>query len=273
MNTSLQNTESYRQVLAWLRGGDVTPDVQMEDRLLRLLNEAVIQCVVNSRDEIRRLCTAADRRERRMARQPSPLSIKAVMAQCGVEYRPGMFGSCSSPGYLPSDADDIGDLPEGDPVVTVHPVRYDSLDFAKALAHMALIEGRGLNMSQIQAILYIAYGVWMVHHDGRLFEEHPQAWQYGPVFPRVYSKMRKGVTDSQERYLKLKEDSPERLAFLERCFRRYAWTSACDLAAPHKSKGTPWHQTRKENPESQTARIPDSLVKEWFTERVNPELH
>ena len=42
---------------------------------------------------------------------------------------------------------------------------------------------------------------------------------------------------------------------------------------PHKSKGTPWSQTRKENPESQTARIPDSLVREWFTERVNPSHH
>jgi hypothetical protein len=45
------------------------------------------------------------------------------------------------------------------------------------------------------------------------------------------------------------------------------------LAAPHKSKGTPWSQTRKENPESQTARIPDSLVREWFAERVNPAHH
>lgn len=269
MNT-LQNNDSYRQVMAWLRSGDITPDTHMEEQFRMMITEIVMQCIVANRDEIRRQCTAADRRERRDRMQPSPLSIRAVMAQCGAEYDPEAFRAVSKPEDLPSEADYIGDLPEGNPEVTVQSVRYDSLSFAKALAHMAQMEGRGLNMSQIQAILYIAYGVWMVNHDDRLFDEHAQAWQYGPVFPRVYSKMKKGTADSQEQFLKLKEDSPERLSFLERCFRRYAWTSACDLAAPHKSKGTPWYQTRKDNPECQTARIPDSLVKEWFSDRVNP---
>jgi uncharacterized phage-associated protein len=190
-----------------------------------------------------------------------------------MEYDPNLFRTGGRPADPPSQTDDIGDLPEGHADAPVQTPKYDSLTFAKALVHMAQMEGWGLNMSQIQAILYIAYGVWMTGHDDRLFEEHPQAWQYGPVFPRVYSKLKKGMTDSQVQYLKLKEESPERLSFLERCFRRYARTSACDLAAPHKSKGTPWSQTRKENPESQTARIPDSLVREWFAERVNPAHH
>ena len=273
MTTTLQTPDSFRQVIAWLRGGDMTPDIQMEERFRQMINEIVMQCIMNNREEIIRIYNAADRKARRERMPSSPISIRAIMAECGMEYDPNLFRTGGRPADPPSQTDEIGDLPEGNTDAPVQTVRYDSLTFAKALVHMAQMEGRGLNMSQIQAILYIAYGVWMVTHEDRLFDEHPQAWQYGPVFPRVYSKLKKGMTDSQVQYLKLKEDSPERLSFLERCFRRYAWTSACDLAAPHKSKGTPWSQTRKENPESQTARIPDSLVRGWFTERVNPEHH
>lgn len=273
MTTTLQTPDSFRQVIAWLRGGDMTPDIQMEERLRQMIDEIVMQCIVNNREEIIRLCNAADRKARRERMPSSPISIRAIMAECGMEYDPNLFRTGGRPADPPSQTDDIGDLPEGNTDAPVQTVRYDSLTFAKALVHMAQMEDRGLNMSQIQAILYIAYGVWMTGHEDRLFEEHPQAWQYGPVFPRVYSKLKKGMTDSQVQYLKLKEESPERLSFLERCFRRYARTSACDLAAPHKSKGTPWSQTRKENPESQTARIQDSLVREWFAERVNPAHH
>ena len=270
MTTTLQTPDNYRQVMAWLRGGDVTPDIQMEEKFHMMINEIVMQCIVNNREENIRIYNAADRRARRERMPSSPISIKNIMAQFGAEYDPKLLKAEGKPADLPSQVDDIGDLPEDTPDEPVQPMKYDSLAFGKALVHMAQMEGRGLNMSQIQAILYIAYGVWMVNHEDRLFEEHPQAWQYGPVFPRVYSKMKKGMTDSQVQYLKLKEDSPERLAFLERCFRRYAWTSACDLAAPHKSKGTPWSQTRKENPDKQAVRIDDSLVADWFSQRISP---
>lgn len=258
----LLQTDSYRQVIAWLRGGDATPDPSMETKLYGVITALVMQCVVENRKEIQRLCTAEDRRERRLHRAPSPISIRSIMEQNGCEYDPDVFARSNTD----TISDDIGDLPEGNPVKQEY--THDSLTFAKALVHMAELEDKGLNMSQIQVMLYIAYGVWLAKNDDRLFEEHPQAWQYGPVFPRVYSKLRKGTEDTHEQYLKLKTDSPERFAFLERCFRRYAWTRASDLAAPHVSRGTPWSQTRATCPESPTARIEDDLIREWFLPRV-----
>lgn len=259
----LQQTDSYRQVMAWLRGGDVTPDPCMETKFYDMISALVMQCVVENRKEIQRLCTAEDRRERHLRRMPSPISIKTIMEQNGCEYDPAVFASKQAE----VEREDIGNLPEATP--TQREYVSDSLTFAKALVHMAQLEGRMLNISQIQVILYIAYGVWLAQNDDRLFEEHPQTWQYGPVFPRVYSKMKKGATDTQEQYLKLKNDSPARFAFLERCFRRYAWTRASDLSAPHVSRGTPWSHTRASNPESPTARIEDELIREWFLPRVS----
>ena len=66
----------------------------------------------------------------------------------------------------------------------------DSILLAKSLRHMAVIEGIELTQSQIQTILYIAYGVRLATKGERLTSEHPQMWQYGPVFPRAYNKLR-----------------------------------------------------------------------------------
>ena len=37
MVTTIQQTDTYRQVFAWLRGGDATPDPQMENDFLDLI--------------------------------------------------------------------------------------------------------------------------------------------------------------------------------------------------------------------------------------------
>ena len=139
---------------------------------------------------------------------------------------------------------------------------------AKPLRHMAVIEGIALTQSQIQTILYIAYGVRLATKNERLAMEHPQMWQYGPVFPRAYNKLRKDASDGTDEYYSLKVDYPSIFKYLENCFRRYAWTKACILTAPHLSEGTPWSQTRKSNPDRWGVRIEDELTREWFLPRV-----
>jgi hypothetical protein len=38
-------------VIAWLRGGDETPDIHMEERFRQMIGEIVMQCIVNNREE------------------------------------------------------------------------------------------------------------------------------------------------------------------------------------------------------------------------------
>ena len=91
MTTTLQTPDSFRQVIAWLRGGDMTPDIQMEERFRQMINEIVMQCIINNREEIIRLCNAADRKARRERMPSSPVSIRAIMAECGIEYNPNLL--------------------------------------------------------------------------------------------------------------------------------------------------------------------------------------
>ncbi len=241
MVTTIQQTDTYRQVFAWLRGGDATPDPQMENNFLDLITAAVAERLIANRQEYERMARAAERAERRANRPAGCLSIKAMLE--GVRKE--------NPAEVKAALADDEDLPEGEPVQAtlvqqtpaeeseVSSCELDSVLLAKALRHMAVIEGIELTQSQIQTILYIAYGVRLATKNERLTLEHPQMWQYGPVFPRAYNRLRKDDADGTDEYYSLKTGHPNIFKYLENCFRRYAWTKACILSTPHLSEGTP----------------------------------
>ena len=267
---SIQQTETYRQVFAWLRGGDATPDPQMENSFLDLITAAVAERLIANRREYERMVRAAERAERRASRPAGCLSIKAMLEEVRKE----------TPVQMTSSLADDENLPEAEPIsmeqtqqVSLPPLEsssseLDSVMLAKALRHMAVMEGIELTQSQIQSILYIAYGVRLAQKNVRLMSEHPQMWQYGPVFPRAYNKLRKDSADGTDEYYSLKTDHPNIFTYLENCFRRYAWTKACILVSPHLSEGSPWSDTRRSNPDRWGVRIEDELIREWFIPRV-----
>lgn len=236
--------------MAWLRGGDTTPDEQMEGQFIDIVAQLVAEKLEKNERRSRR---------RREDLPPSPLSIKSIMKEIG----------CSPEIMKPVQKPQVQAEAKTEEIVQpADAMPLDSVLLAKALQHMALIEGLQLTMSQIQTILYIAYGVWLALHDERLIEEHPQMWQYGPVFPRVYAKLKKDSSDGYDEYDSLRCNHPDKFRFLSNCFRRYAWTKACILTSPHISHGSPWSQTRKDNPDKWGVRIEDDIIREWFLPRV-----
>ena len=256
--------------MAWLRGGDATPDPEMENSFLDIMTAAVAERLIANRQEYERMARAAARAERRAHRPSGCLSIKAMLEEVRRE----------TPVKTETVIADGEDLPEAEPEKTesiqqsaiqtneVLSSELDSVLLAKSLRHMAVIEGIELTQSQIQTILYIAYGVRLATKGERLTSEHPQMWQYGPVFPRAYNRLRKDSTDGTDEYYSLKTDHPNIFKYLENCFRRYAWTKACILSTPHLSEGSPWSDTRRSNPDRWGVRIEDELIREWFLSRV-----
>ena len=265
MTTTIQHTDTYRQVMAWLRGGDATPDPEMENSFLDIMTAAVAERLIANRQEYERMARAAERAERRAHRPSGCLSIKAMLDEVRRETSE----------KTESVLADGEDLPEAEPMLQstiqkeeVSSCELDSVILAKSLRHMAVIEGIDLTQSQIQTILYIAYGVRLATKNERLTSEHPQMWQYGPVFPRAYNRLRKDSTDGTDEYYSLKTVHPNIFKYLENCFRRYAWTKACILTSPHLSEGSPWSDTRRSNPDRWGVRIEDELIREWFLPRV-----
>ena len=270
MTRDITATPEYREVFAWLRGGDETPDPQMENQFLDLITEAVAERLIAGRKEYERRLRAAERADRRSRPVPGCLSIKAMLEASGQTSDPEIMKT--DPDRKPEEQGDVAEVTEtSHQEIESHEsasVELDSVILAKALRHMAVIEEKELTQSQIQCILYIAYGVRLAQKGERLMAEHPQMWQYGPVFPRAYNRLRKDSDDGFEEYDLLHSEHPDIFRYLTNCFRRYAWTKACILVSPHVADGSPWADTRKSNPDSWGARIEDSLIREWFLPRV-----
>ena len=252
--------QDNNEVFAWLRGGDSTPDPEMENRFLDIIAERVmVKMGVKLSDEEAARRAEAERRRQRRSRMPeSPISIKTIMRQIREE-------EAQAQPALPSEES----LPwENEAKPAALPESLDSVLVAKALQWMASTHEVSLNISQIQTILYNAYGVYLATKGERLLSEHPQVWQYGPVFPRAYKHLKKNSGNGQVEHDMLRNDSPDRYEFIRRCFMRFAWTSAGSLNAPHIAQDSPWKKTKDSNSDKLGVRIEDELIRQWFLPRV-----
>ena len=252
--------QDNNEVFAWLRGGDSTPDPEMENRFLDIIAERVmVKMGVKLSDEETARRAEAERRRQRRSRMPeSPISIKTIMRQIREE-------EAQAQPALPSEES----LPwENEAKPAAVPDSLDSVLVAKALQWMASTHEVSLNISQIQTILYNAYGVYLATKGERLLSEHPQVWQYGPVFPRAYKHLKKNAGNGQVEHDMLRNDSPDRYEFIRRCFMRFAWTSAGSLNAPHIAQDSPWKKTKDSNSDKLGVRIEDELIRQWFLPRV-----
>ena len=252
--------QDNNEIFAWLRGGDSTPDPEMENRFLDIIAERVMvkMGVKLSDEEAARRAEAERRRQRRSRMSESPISIKTIMKQIREE-------EAQAQPALPSEES----LPwENEAKPAAVPDSLDSVLVAKALQWMASTHEVSLNISQIQTILYNAYGVYLATKGERLLSEHPQVWQYGPVFPRAYKHLKKNSGNGQVEHDMLRNDSPDRYEFIRRCFMRFAWTSAGSLNAPHIAQDSPWKKTKDSNSDKLGVRIEDELIRQWFLPRV-----
>lgn len=266
MNANIHTSEEYRDVFTWLKGGDATPDPIMEGRFIEMMTTLVRQNLENKGEIPQEPQPAPVQRERR--RIPSTLSLRSLMEEAGLEYDPSVFQH-----NYQSDAASKPVVEEKTQVPTETESPYtekglDSITVAKALSYIGVMKDKSINMSQIQSILYIVYGVWLAQKGERLYSEHPQMWQFGPVFPRAYNKLKKEPSNGEAEYNTLKEKEPKLLGYLEDCFSRYAWTSASNLNVAHVGQGSPWAATRRKNPDKWGAAIEDSLIEKWFSQRI-----
>ena len=264
-----QNRNDIREVMAWLHGGELTPNPEMEERFLDAIADRVMvrMGVKVSEEETARQQVATRRRERRRQGFPHPISIKTLMAQIQQEEAQNVDVVPSVPLVVESIIRDnvSEDLPwekEGES----H--ELDSVVVAKALQWMASMHDIHLNGSQIQSILYNAYGVWLATKGERLLSEHPQVWQYGPVFPRAYKHLKKNVGTGEVEYDMLQADHPSEFVFVTKCFQRFALTSASALSCPHTASGSPWKVTKDNGKDKLGVRIDDRLISDWFSIRI-----
>jgi uncharacterized phage-associated protein len=151
------------------------------------------------------------------------------------------------------------------------PMAHSATIIANRFLELAAQAGKTLTPLQLIKLCYMAYG-WNLEISGqRLFEEQPQAWQYGPVIPSVYHKVKQyrdqpiagrlPVTDWFGNPTPL---SPEEDRLLQSVFNSYGSFSGIQLSTMTHQAGTPWYQVW--HTAGRNAPIPDDIIRQHYQE-------
>ncbi len=121
----------------------------------------------------------------------------------------------------------------------------------------------GINMTKLQKLLYITYGVYLAVKGERLTNEHPQAWPYGPVFPTTRSKLLKC---NLEEIVDFDSESitDEIKACVDLVFRSFGAYTGSFLSAWSQKPNSPWDRTARQHDFEWGDTIPDEYILNYF---------
>lgn len=148
---------------------------------------------------------------------------------------------------------------------------YSSLAIANEVLKSAEARGLALTNMQLIKLMYIAHGWALALLDHPLVDEKPQAWQHGPVFPRVYREFRDaGSSAIRTRALNpfsgVEESaalSDDERAIINNVVESYGKFHAFTLSERTHQVGTPWFQIWNEG-SGKFAPIPDDVIKAHY---------
>lgn len=134
-----------------------------------------------------------------------------------------------------------------------------------------------LNKTQMQKILYIAYGKYLAKTEDVLFvDDTPKAWPFGPVFPIVNKRFTPGLSSmvsihpSTENKILNNKDAFESImdAVIENCNK-----SAYVLSEWSHDENGPWFKTiYKDGSQAKWNQVIDNaLIEEYFKSLVTNE--
>lgn len=137
----------------------------------------------------------------------------------------------------------------------------DSVDIANAIRAFAVEKNIDVNMTKIHKLLYISYGIFLARENKRLTNEHPQAWPFGPVFPRVHNKVSLDIPPVSVDSLKLPEIAKKTVCEVLDVFGKF---SAGKLSAWSHKADSPWDRTVKENNGKWGCTMKDDYISSYF---------
>lgn len=165
---------------------------------------------------------------------------------------------------------------------------YSAAAIANWFLERAERDGASLDPMKLQKLIYFAHGWYLALTGKPLIEEHPEAWDYGPVIPSIYHEFKKfgrnpitkraSVLSFPTRSLKdilgarfltpdVEKGDSETQKFLERIWEVYGQLTAIQLSnMTHDTNGA-WHKARQMSKGRQGFDIPDDLIKGEFVEK------
>lgn len=124
---------------------------------------------------------------------------------------------------------------------------FQSVPVAEFLVAKAFDRKISMNVTKVQKLMFIVYGTFLRVYGKRLTDEHPQAWPYGPVFPRTRERFLSPTFD-----LPL-ESIPEDLKsdtglskVIDFTLNNFGSLTSGQLTEWSHKKGTPWEKATQQ---------------------------
>lgn len=142
---------------------------------------------------------------------------------------------------------------------------HDAITVANRFLRLAEEQGRQLTPMQLLKLVYIAHG-WMLGLYGRpLIRDEVQAWQYGPVIPRLYNQVRTFRSQPVQGPLLGLKDAPldgDEEHLIDQVFDIYGDKSGPALSRITHMPGSPWDLTY--SPGSFGVPIPNDIIHDHY---------
>ena len=121
--------------------------------------------------------------------------------------------------------------------------KVKSIDFAIYLTKKAKDMNVYINLTKLQKLLYICYGLYLAFAEDYLLDERPEAWQYGPLFPKVHKKQKENNNSLERLITSIDEADFKEFDFVVNIVLETFkdWT-AIDLVNWTHEEGTAWHK-------------------------------
>jgi len=141
---------------------------------------------------------------------------------------------------------------------------YSSETVANTFLKLAQESGRTITNLKMQSLVYIAHGYTLAIIDRPLINDEIKAWNFGPVIPDLYEKLRRyGREHIQEQIpnnTPIDDIVPEK-RIIALVWEKYKDHSAGQLSALTRLAGAPWDQVWRK---SEFAVIPNSITKDYY---------
>ena len=146
----------------------------------------------------------------------------------------------------------------------------DSLQMMAYIIKRCRSLGIDVNATKLQKLMYCCYGVNLALLECRICDESPEAWQYGPVFPRTLIALKNNGVAGFENMIPSPSDNliaTEVKEAIDSTLRFFGQFSANQLSVWSHLKGSPWSMCSN-NGKDLYGQIDDSTIRAYFKEHV-----
>lgn len=140
-----------------------------------------------------------------------------------------------------------------------------SITIANKFLDLATADSNTLSPMQLLKLVYIAHGWHLGLYQTPLICDEVQAWQYGPVIPQLYNKIRgyRGKPVTQNIADSAPESLTEReLQLVEQVYKIYGRKTGMALSRITHAPNTPWSQTY--TPGVFSIPIPNDVIEDHY---------